>query len=65
MAVNTPNSLGERSRRATMSDEQAAPETKGVSVKLLASVDLGPEIVGMAGRHLRMRLVTIEQEWGR
>ena len=27
-----------------MSDEQAAPETKGVTVELLATVDLGPEI---------------------
>ena len=31
-----------------MSDE-AAPETKGVTAKLLATVDLGPEIEGMAG----------------
>jgi len=43
-----------------MSNEQAAPETKGVSVKLLTTVDLGPEIAGMAGRQLRMRMVTIE-----
>ena len=43
-----------------MSKEQVAPETKGVSVKLLATVDLGPEIEGMAGRQLRMRMVTIE-----
>jgi hypothetical protein len=43
-----------------MSDEQLAPETKGVTVELLATVDLGPEIEGMAGRHLRMRMVTIE-----
>ena len=43
-----------------MSNEQAAPETKGVRVKLLGTVDLGPEIEGMAGRQLRMRLVTIE-----
>jgi len=43
-----------------MSNEQMAPETKGVTVKLLASVDLGLEIEGMAGRHLRMRMVTIE-----
>jgi len=33
-----------------MSNEQVAPETKGVTVKLLAAVDLGPEIEGMAGR---------------
>jgi hypothetical protein len=43
-----------------MSDEQAAPETKGVTVELLATVGLGPEIEVMAGRDLRMRKVTIE-----
>lgn len=43
-----------------MKSEQAAPETKGVTVKLLAALDLGPEIEGMAGRQLRMRMVTIE-----
>ena len=43
-----------------MSDEQAAPETKGVTAESLAAVDLGPEIEGMAGRQLRMRMVTIE-----
>lgn len=43
-----------------MSDEQVAPETKGVAVQLLATVDLGPEIDGMTGRQLRMRMVTIE-----
>ena len=43
-----------------MSNEQEAPESKGVTVKLLATVDLGPEIEGMAGRQLRMRMVTIE-----
>jgi quercetin dioxygenase-like cupin family protein len=43
-----------------MSNEQLAPETKGVAVKQLATVDLGPEIKGMAGRQLRMRMVTIE-----
>jgi quercetin dioxygenase-like cupin family protein len=43
-----------------MSNEQAAPETKGVAAELLATVDLGPEIEGMAGRQLRMRMVTIE-----
>jgi len=34
-----------------MSNEQAAPETKGVTVKLLATVDLGPDIEpgGMIG----------------
>ncbi len=43
-----------------MSDEQAAPQTEGVEVRLLASVDLGPEIEGLEGRRLRMRMVTIE-----
>jgi quercetin dioxygenase-like cupin family protein len=43
-----------------MRHEQAAPETKGVTVTLLAVLDLGPEIEGMAGRQLRMRMVTIE-----
>jgi hypothetical protein len=43
-----------------MSDEPVAPETTGVTVELLATVDLGPEIQGMEGRQLRMRMVTIE-----
>lgn len=40
--------------------EQVAPETQGVAVELLATVDLGPEIQGMEGRQLRMRMVTLE-----
>jgi quercetin dioxygenase-like cupin family protein len=43
-----------------MSNGQATPETKGVAVALLATADLGPEIEGMAGRQLRMRMVTME-----
>jgi quercetin dioxygenase-like cupin family protein len=43
-----------------MSNEQGAPETKGVTTELLATVDLGSEIEGMAGHQLRMRIVTIE-----
>jgi quercetin dioxygenase-like cupin family protein len=43
-----------------MSDKQESPATKGISVKLLGTVDLGPEIEGLAGRQLRMRLVTFE-----
>lgn len=42
-----------------MSDEQAAHVTKGVTVELLSTVDLGLEIEGMAGRQFRMRKVTI------
>ncbi len=43
-----------------MTDEQTAPETKGVTTELLAALDLGPELEGMAGRQLRMRMVTME-----
>jgi uncharacterized cupin superfamily protein len=43
-----------------VSGADAVPETRGVSVELLATVDLGPEIEGMAGRELRLRRVTIE-----
>jgi quercetin dioxygenase-like cupin family protein len=43
-----------------MSDEQAVPETRGVSVEVLATVDLEGEIEGMEGRRLRMRTFTIE-----
>jgi quercetin dioxygenase-like cupin family protein len=43
-----------------MSNDEVAPETKGVAVKVLATVDLAHEIEGMAGRQLRMRMVTIE-----
>lgn len=43
-----------------MSSDQSAPEPHGVAVKVLATVDLGGEIEGMAGRQLRMRMVTLE-----
>ncbi|MEO8189542.1 MAG: cupin domain-containing protein [Acidobacteriota bacterium] len=43
-----------------MSNQEVAPETKGITVKVLAAIDLGREIEGMAGRQLRMRMVTIE-----
>lgn len=43
-----------------MSDEQAVPDTKGVTSELLVTLDLGPEIEGMAGRQLRMRIFTFE-----
>jgi quercetin dioxygenase-like cupin family protein len=43
-----------------MSDESVAPETTGVSVELIGTVDLASEIEGMEGRELRMRKVTIE-----
>ena len=43
-----------------MSDEPAAPVTQGVTSKLLAAVDLGPEIEGLDGLELRMRMFTFE-----
>ena len=43
-----------------MHDHEAPPEPKGVSVEILATVDLAGEIEGMAGRQLRIRKVTIE-----
>ncbi len=42
-----------------MADNSAAPEANGVTVQLVGTVDLGPELEGMAGRQLRMRLVTM------
>lgn len=41
-----------------MSDD--VHDTHGVTVQLLASVDLAEEIDGLAGYQLRMRLVTME-----
>lgn len=43
-----------------MGRSEVAPETQGVTVELLATIDLGPEIEGMAGYQLRMRRFTIE-----
>ena len=48
-----------------MSNDQPAHETKGVSVELLETIDLGPEIEGMAGRQFRMRMVTMQPRWWR
>ena len=42
-----------------MNDDHV-PETRGVSMKLLSSVDLGLEIGGMEGRRFRMRMFTFE-----
>jgi len=43
-----------------MSEEETVPATKGVTAKLLAALELGPEIEEMAGFQLRMRLFTFE-----
>lgn len=42
-----------------MPEDSLAPESHGVTTQLLASVDLGPELEGLEGRALRMRMVTI------
>ena len=43
------------------SAQPAAPtETKGVNIKMLEGVELGPQFEAMAGRQLRMRLITVE-----
>lgn len=41
-------------------NSNVAPETAGVTSELLATVDLGPEIKGMGGQQLRMRMFTFE-----
>jgi quercetin dioxygenase-like cupin family protein len=43
-----------------VTDDDVVRQTSGVATELLAAIDLGPEIPGMDGRQLRMRLVTIE-----
>lgn len=43
-----------------MNDDQVTVQTQGVTVELLATLDLGAEIEGMAGRQLRLRRVTVE-----
>jgi quercetin dioxygenase-like cupin family protein len=35
-------------------------DNKGFTTKVVQTIDLGPEIEGMAGRELRMRTLTIE-----
>src|SRR5437867_11817975 len=41
--------------------QQAVPtENKGIAIKVLAAVDLGPQFEAMAGRQLRMRIITVE-----
>jgi len=41
-------------------DEDVAPETTGVEISLLGTVDLTDEIEGVAGKQLRMRIVTMQ-----
>jgi quercetin dioxygenase-like cupin family protein len=59
--MRNPDGLRSRScgEDAMMSQEPVA-ETRGVTTELLSLVDLGPEIEGMEGWQLRMRMITIE-----
>jgi quercetin dioxygenase-like cupin family protein len=43
-----------------MADQPAPPASDGVSVQLLAQLDLGAQVDGLEGRALRMRVVTME-----
>ncbi|MES2087593.1 MAG: cupin domain-containing protein [Patescibacteria group bacterium] len=43
-----------------MGNKKILHEMKDVTVELLATIDLGPEIKGMAGHQLRMRKFTVE-----
>jgi quercetin dioxygenase-like cupin family protein len=43
-----------------MINDKLEHETKGITVQLLSTIDLGPEIEGMSGRQLRMRMVTFD-----
>lgn len=43
-----------------MGSDSPSPATNGVKVNLLATLDLGAELEGMAGHQLRMRMFTIE-----
>ena len=60
VCVGSLDRAGTYEEERTMSKEQVAPETRGVAVELLTTVDLAREIEGMEGRQLRMRMVTIE-----
>jgi quercetin dioxygenase-like cupin family protein len=44
---------------SAIGQQPAAPAMEGVTIQQLGSVDLGPEIEGMAGRQLRMRRITL------
>lgn len=58
--IETIKPITNNRKDIAMRTEQTPHETKGVTVRQLAALDLGPEIEGMAGRQLRMRMVSIE-----
>jgi quercetin dioxygenase-like cupin family protein len=46
--------------RSVIAQQDAPTQTKGVTIKQLDTIDLGPEIHGMTGRQFRLRLITVE-----
>ncbi|MGH9958795.1 MAG: cupin domain-containing protein [Pyrinomonadaceae bacterium] len=46
--------------QAAIGQQPAPPATKGTKIVKTTTVDLGPEIEGMEGRQLRMRVFTME-----
>ena len=45
---------------SAISQQTPPTENKGLKAPVIASLDLGPEIDGMQGRQLRMRMFTLE-----
>jgi len=45
---------------AAFSQQTPPTENKGVAIKPVGGMDLGPEIDGLSGRQLRMRFITME-----
>lgn len=61
IAIGTILALGFASTTQMANAEDAAPKgNKGFTASKTTVVDLGSEIEGMAGRQLRMRMLTIE-----
>jgi quercetin dioxygenase-like cupin family protein len=61
LAISAVLALGIASTLNNANSEDAAPKgNKGFTASKTTTVDLGPEIEGMAGRQLRMRMLTIE-----
>lgn len=46
--------------RAGSAQPAAPTENKGINVKVLEAIDLGPQFEAMAGRQLRLRIITAE-----
>lgn len=60
LALGISGSIGAFVQTIMAQQTHPPTETRGAAAKTVASVDLGPEIQGMQGRQLRMRVVTLE-----